>query len=30
MQTSLKWVKDLVPGLTVTTQEYMDAMTLSG
>ena len=30
MQTSLKWVKDLVPGLTVTPQEYMDAMTLSG
>ena len=30
MQTSLKWIKDLVPGLTVTPQEYMDAMTLSG
>ncbi len=30
MQTSLKWIKDLVPGLDVTPQEYMDAMTLSG
>ncbi len=30
MQTSLKWVKDLVPGLAVTPREYMDAMTLSG
>ncbi len=30
MNTSLKWIKDLVPGLTCTPQEYMDAMTLSG
>lgn len=30
MKTSLKWIKDLVPGLEVTPQEYMDAMTLSG
>ncbi len=30
MNTSLNWIKDLVPGLTVTPQEYMDAMTLSG
>lgn len=30
MNTSLKWIKDLVPGLTATPQEYMDAMTLSG
>lgn len=30
MNTSLKWIKDLVPGLEVTPQEYMDAMTLSG
>ncbi len=30
MNTSLKWIKDLVPGLDCTTQEYMDAMTLSG
>lgn len=30
METSLKWVKDLVPGLACTAQEYMDAMTLSG
>ena len=30
MRTSLKWIKDLVPGLDVTPQEYMDAMTLSG
>lgn len=30
MNTSLKWIKDLVPGLSVTPQEYMDAMTLSG
>ena len=30
MQTSLKWIKDLVPRLNVTPQEYMDAMTLSG
>ena len=30
MNTSLNWIKDLVPGLSVTPQEYMDAMTLSG
>ncbi len=30
MRTSLKWIKDLVPGLDVTPREYMDAMTLSG
>ena len=30
MNTSLKWIKDLVPGLDCTPQEYMDAMTLSG
>lgn len=30
MNTSLEWVKALVPGLDVTEQEYMDAMTLSG
>lgn len=30
MKTSLKWIKDLVPGLEVNPQEYMDAMTLSG
>ena len=30
MNTSLKWIRDLVPGLSVTPQEYMDAMTLSG
>lgn len=30
MNTSLKWVKDLVPGLSCTPQEYRDAMTLSG
>lgn len=30
MNTSLKWIKDLVLGLTCTPQEYMDAMTLSG
>ena len=30
MKTSLKWIKDLVPGLEATPQEYMDAMTLSG
>ena len=30
MNTSLKWIKDLVPGLNCTPQEYMDAMTLSG
>ncbi len=30
MRTSLKWIKDLVPGLEVTPKEYMDGMTLSG
>lgn len=30
MKTSLKWIKDMVPGLDVTPREYMDAMTLSG
>ena len=30
MNTSLKWIKDLVPRLDCTAQEYMDAMTLSG
>ena len=30
MNTSLQWIKDLVPGLDVTPQGYMDAMTLSG
>ncbi len=30
MNTSLKWIKAYVPGLEVTDQEYMDAMTLSG
>ena len=30
MNTSLKWIKDLVLGLDCTAQEYMDAMTLSG
>ena len=30
MNTSLKWVKDMVPGLEVTPQEYMDTMTLTG
>ena len=30
MNTSLKWIKDLVPGLSVSPQEYADAMTLSG
>ena len=30
MNTSLKWIKDMVPGLDVSIQEYMDAMTLSG
>lgn len=24
MNTSLKWIKDLVPGLDCTPQEYMD------
>lgn len=30
MNTSLNWIKSLVPDLTCTPQEYMDAMTLSG
>lgn len=30
MNTSLSWIKSLVPDLEVTEQEYMDAMTLSG
>lgn len=30
MNTSLSWIKALVPGLEATEQEYMDAMTLSG
>lgn len=30
MNTSLKWIKALVPGLSCTPQEYADAMTLSG
>ncbi|WP_027421844.1 phenylalanine--tRNA ligase subunit beta [Lachnobacterium bovis] len=30
MNTSLNWIKDLVPDLECTDQEYMDAMTLSG
>ncbi|MCR5053753.1 MAG: phenylalanine--tRNA ligase subunit beta [Lachnospiraceae bacterium] len=30
MKTSLKWIKDLVPGLEVTPQEYTDAMIMSG
>ncbi|MCM0662247.1 phenylalanine--tRNA ligase subunit beta [Coprococcus sp. B2-R-112] len=31
MRTSLKWIKDLVPGIeNLTPQEYLDAMTLSG
>jgi phenylalanyl-tRNA synthetase beta chain len=30
VRTSLKWIKDLVPGLECTPQEYTDAMTLSG
>ncbi len=30
MNTSLKWIKDMVPGLDAAPQEYMDAMTLSG
>lgn len=30
MNTSLKWIRDLVPDLTCTPQEYRDAMTLSG
>ena len=30
MNTSLKWIKDMVPGLEAAPQEYADAMTLSG
>ncbi len=30
MQTSLKWIRALVPGLACTPQEYADAMILSG
>ena len=30
MNTSLSWIKEMVPGLDCTTAEYMDAMTLSG
>lgn len=30
MNTSFEWIKELVPGLDVTEQEYMDAMTMSG
>ncbi len=30
MNTSLKWIKRYVPDLECTSQEYMDAMTLSG
>ena len=30
MVTSLKWIKEYVPGLEASPQEYMDAMTLSG
>ena len=30
MNTSLKWIKSLVPGLDCQVQEYVDAMTLSG
>ena len=30
MNTSLNWIKALVPGLDVTDQEFRDAMTLSG
>ena len=30
MNTSLKWIKDMVPGLDVSPQEYIDAMTLFG
>ncbi len=30
MNTSLKWIQDMVVGLNVTPQEYMDAMTLTG
>ena len=30
MKTSLKWIRDLVPGLDCTPQEYTDAMIMSG
>ena len=30
MRTSLEWIKSMVPDLSCTAQEYMDAMTLSG
>lgn len=30
MNTSLNWIKSMVPGLDVTDQEFRDAMTLSG
>ena len=30
MNTSLSWIKQYVPDLDVTAQEYTDAMTLSG
>ncbi|MFR1685387.1 MAG: phenylalanine--tRNA ligase subunit beta, partial [Roseburia sp.] len=30
MNTSLKWIEALVPGLNVDAQEYTDAMILSG
>lgn len=30
MDTSMKWLKDYVPDLNVSDQEFMDAMTLSG
>ena len=30
MNTSLNWIKAMVPGLEVTDQEFRDAMTLSG
>ena len=30
MNTSLKWIEALVPGLNVNAQEYTDAMILSG
>ncbi len=30
MKTSLKWIKDLVPGLDCTPEEYSDAMIMSG
>ena len=30
MNTSLSWIKEMVPGLDCTPAEYMDAMTLSG